>query len=163
MRRGDEGKTIGLADKGNPKGIEEAVLEGLERKYAERIRRLREKGARIGVVEGFMCYLKNKPRFWDLGLFFTGDKAVLKARREARDGYATLEGWWQDPPGYFDEIVWPGYVESHGWLFKDGVEGDVDEQRLQRIGVKVVPKSWDLERILEWTLETVVEWLELKA
>jgi hypothetical protein len=30
-----------------------------------------------------------------------------EARREARTGYTTIEGWWADPPGYVDKIVWP--------------------------------------------------------
>ncbi|KAI5800016.1 P-loop containing nucleoside triphosphate hydrolase protein, partial [Geopyxis carbonaria] len=33
-----------------------------------------------------------------------------KQRREARTRYVTIEGFWEDPPGYFDKIVWPNYV-----------------------------------------------------
>ncbi|MCV5117104.1 hypothetical protein OFC47_27165, partial [Escherichia coli] len=38
--------------------------------------------------------------------------------------YGTLEGFWKDPPGYVEKIVWPEYVRAHEWMFEGGdVEG----------------------------------------
>lgn len=51
-----------------------------------------------------------------------GGGEVLRRRRESRT-YATLEGTWSDPPGYWDDIIWPEYVAHHRYLFQDG---DVD-------------------------------------
>lgn len=31
---------------------------------------------------------------------------------------------WEDPPGYFDNIVYPAYVKAHADVFRDG---DVEE------------------------------------
>ena len=31
-----------------------------------------------------------------------------------------MEGFWVDPPHYFDQIVWPEYAKSHGKLFDAG-------------------------------------------
>ena len=75
--------------------------------------------------------------FLDIKLFLQVSHAKAVQRREARDGYVTLEGFWTDPPGYVDKIVWPNYVESHRWLFKGGdVEaGVLDEEAMRRYGI----------------------------
>ena len=39
---------------------------------------------------------------------------------------------WRDPPGYWEDIVWPAYVEAHAELFEGG---DVESGR--QIGEKV--------------------------
>ncbi|BFZ53473.1 ribosylnicotinamide kinase [Savitreella phatthalungensis] len=54
----------------------------------------------------------------DVSVHLRDDPAELKRRREQRS-YATLEGTWTDPPGYWDDIIWPGYVEWHSWLYED--------------------------------------------
>ena len=51
-----------------------------------------------------------------------GSSVELCKRRENRS-YATLEGTWSDPPGYWDHVIWPEYVAHHAYLFQDG---DVD-------------------------------------
>lgn len=33
---------------------------------------------------------------------------------------------WRDPPGYWEDIVWPAYVEAHAALFEGG---DVESGR----------------------------------
>lgn len=42
----------------------------------------------------------------------------------------TAETFWEDPPGYFDDIVWPAYIKAHKHLFRnDNVEaGDLSER-----------------------------------
>jgi nicotinamide/nicotinate riboside kinase len=32
----------------------------------------------------------------------------------------TLEGFWADPPGYVEDLVWPNYVRYHSWMYEDG-------------------------------------------
>lgn len=55
----------------------------------------------------------------DVRLFLKVSYDLLKARREQRFGYHTQvlfqpEGsLWRDPPGYWDNIVWPAYVKAH--------------------------------------------------
>lgn len=69
-------------------------------------------------VDGFMIFHSDEiTRLFDVKLFFRAPYEVLKARREARLGYNTVEGFWVDPPHYFDDIVWPEFVESHRRLF----------------------------------------------
>jgi nicotinamide/nicotinate riboside kinase len=78
----------------------------------------------------------------DIRIFLQGDYEELKARREKRQGYVTestqfyhilatnpiisgpnpfvLAGYvWQDPPGYWDNVVWPAYYETHQHLFSN--------------------------------------------
>lgn len=161
LRRGEVGEDIKLADEGNEAGVKHEVLEGLREKYRERIERLAEKGARLGLVEGFMVFVQGRPQFWDFGLFLNGEREELKKRREGRDGYATIEGWWQDPPGYFDDLVWPGYIKTHGWLFEESDVGGVYRQDvLEKAKILPAPKDWTLERTLEWILEHTITWLE---
>ena len=64
-----------------------------------------------------------------------------KQRRSDRKGiYITLEGYWEDPPGYFDQIVWPNYVKNHKFLFRnDNTEGPVDDERSMSLDINVVP------------------------
>jgi nicotinamide/nicotinate riboside kinase len=33
----------------------------------------------------------------------------------------------QDPPGYFDHVIWPGYLKAHEKLFENG---DVEKGKL---------------------------------
>ncbi|KAJ2491606.1 ribosylnicotinamide kinase [Coemansia sp. RSA 2050] len=49
----------------------------------------------------------------DTGVFIYAQYKTLKARRESRTSYATVEGVWADPPGYFDSLVWPNFVKYH--------------------------------------------------
>ncbi|KNC21500.1 hypothetical protein FF38_14097, partial [Lucilia cuprina] len=41
----------------------------------------------------------------------------LKQRREARKGYQTTDGFWQDPPNYFANHVWPRFVKYSAVLY----------------------------------------------
>ncbi|KAJ2063974.1 ribosylnicotinamide kinase [Coemansia sp. S146] len=49
----------------------------------------------------------------DTGVFIYAQYDTLKTRRESRTAYATVEGVWTDPPGYFDALVWPNFVKYH--------------------------------------------------
>ena len=52
---------------------------------------------------------------------------------------AVSTGYWVDPPGYFDEVVWPNYVRDHAFLFKDGnVEGNLDRDVVERDAIHVM-------------------------
>lgn len=81
--------------------------------------------AHVVLIDGFMLYHDTRiSDLFDVKLYFRAPYTMLKARREARAGYATEEGFWVDPPGYFDKIVWPQYVLTHKHLFEDeNVEG----------------------------------------
>lgn len=120
----------------------------------------------ICILEGFLLYSdpsqsslpRNIADLLDLKLFVRSDYARTKTRREARKGYVTLEGFWEDPEGYVDEVVWPNYVAEHQWMFKDG---DVDkgelEGRVQEEGILVGPGMGErgMSELLTWFVETI--------
>ncbi|KAK7429064.1 ribosylnicotinamide kinase [Neonectria magnoliae] len=122
---------------------------------------------RLCIFDGFLLFSPSvaaiRPSL-DIKLFLRASYAKAKARREARDGYVTLEGFWADPPGYVDKIVWPNYVEEHAWMFEGGdVEGKFKEDVLDREGIKVqkdVGVDGDISKSLEWTVDTILAELE---
>lgn len=100
----------------------------------------------------------------DVRLFLRASYASAKARREARDGYVTIEGFWSDPPGYVDKIVWPNYVSEHAWMFEGGdVDGEYRLDVLEKEGIKVqkgVGVDADMEKTLDWAVDTILEELQ---
>ncbi|KAF3766502.1 P-loop containing nucleoside triphosphate hydrolase protein [Cryphonectria parasitica EP155] len=132
---------------------------------------------RMCLLDGFLLY--SPPDFsgimslLDIKLFLQVSHAKATQRREARDGYVTLEGFWKDPPGYVDKIVWPNYVDAHAWMFEGG---DVEGGRLawdvlREKGVLAQQSSeakegggrsvdFDFEETLEWAVEQVMGALE---
>jgi nicotinamide/nicotinate riboside kinase len=75
---------------------------------------------RFVIVDGFMLY-------WDKLVYDQLDCKIscmasyesLKQRRSAREGYSTVDGYWVDPPGYFDAIVWPEYMRLNKHTFDE--------------------------------------------
>lgn len=102
----------------------------------------------------------------DIKLFLRVSYAKAKARREARSGYVTLEGFWEDPPGYVDKIVWPNYVEDHSWMFKGGnVEGEFKDEVLNEWNIKCQEGGVDMgmATTLEWAVDILMDQLPLIA
>lgn len=96
----------------------------------------------------------------DIKLFLRVSYEKAKARREARSGYVTLEGFWEDPPGYVDKIVWPNYVEDHKWMFEDGdVEGKLNGGVLKEWGIETQAGGEDVDMgvTLEWAVKLLME------
>ncbi|WWD03798.1 hypothetical protein V865_001854 [Kwoniella europaea PYCC6329] len=98
------------------KQVEVGIKEDIFAKWKERLRRYIDEQESKGVelvwyiVDGFVLY-------WD------------KARREERQVYVLQHGGvWVDPPGYFDKIVWPGYVKAHREVFEEVEKGDLKKE-----------------------------------
>ncbi|KAK4216171.1 hypothetical protein QBC37DRAFT_100920 [Rhypophila decipiens] len=127
-------------------------------------------GPRLCLLDGFLLYSPHllPPQIissLDIKLFLLVSKQKATRRREARDGYVTLEGFWTDPPGYVEKIVWPNYVASHKWLFKDGHvdAGVLDEDAMRRYGILApVGKGMDVpfEETLDWAVGSIMVELE---
>lgn len=85
---------------------------------------------KLVIVEGFLLF-DNLERplnnMFDLRIMLHGTYDELKTRRQGREGYITAAGLWQDPPGYFDHIVWPMYIKSHQHLY---IGGDIEHGKL---------------------------------
>ncbi|KAL2265376.1 hypothetical protein VTJ83DRAFT_6476 [Remersonia thermophila] len=137
---------------------------------------------RICILEGFLLF--SPPRFsavmalLDVKLFLRASKRAALDRRARRDGYVTLEGFWADPPGYVDRVVWPGYVKHHRWMFvgaghgrgdgdageDDVVDGGVlDQDVLRKAGIHAMAdrgEDVDFGDAAEWAVGVVMEELE---
>ncbi|KAF8835547.1 P-loop containing nucleoside triphosphate hydrolase protein [Paxillus ammoniavirescens] len=91
------------------------------------------KGVRViwGLVDGFLLYWdKGVIDELDIRLFLRLPQDVLKQRRHERHGlgYHTAGGTlWHDPPMYWEQIVYPAYVEAHQDMFENG---DVENGKL---------------------------------
>ncbi len=110
--------------------------------------------------------MKSFQDYLDLKLFMRVDYATCKKRRKNRDGYATIEGWWVDPPGYVDKVVWPNYVRDNAWLYEDGdVEGKYREEVLEKAGIEVAPeeKDGDMAEVLRWAVVNIMKTVEESA
>lgn len=121
----------------------------------------------IAIIDGFLLYsdgMKAVRDLFDIKLFLRTDYATMKARREARSGYVTLEGFWEDPPGYVDDIVWPNYVADHKFLFKgEDVEGEPDGEVLGRLGIQTTPDEAQrsMTASLQWSFDVLEEALDV--
>lgn len=119
---------------------------------------------RMCLLDGFLLYSPPKlggvMSLLDVKFFLQVSRAKATQRREARDGYVTLEGFWKDPPGYVDKIVWPNYVEAHRWMFVDGdVEGGrLDWNVLGEKGVLAQQPAGD-GRVTDFEFEATLEWM----
>ncbi|OIW25852.1 nicotinamide riboside kinase 1 [Coniochaeta ligniaria NRRL 30616] len=124
-------------------------------------------GVNICLLDGFLLYTPAVAPVMaglDIKLFLLVSRSKATRRREARDGYVTLEGFWKDPPGYVDHIVWPNYAESHAWLFEEGdVEGRLRKDVLRENGIQAQVGSGldvDMSTTLEWAVGVIMGELE---
>ncbi|KAL2441070.1 hypothetical protein ABEF95_011573 [Exophiala dermatitidis] len=97
----------------------------------------------------------------DRRLFLPVTRDQMLRRRLARMGYVTLEGFWVDPPGYVEDVVWPHYARDHSWMFVNG-DADAclfDENKCKEHQIDVCPGQgrWRLREVLDWAVEKVEE------
>ncbi|QDS73978.1 hypothetical protein FKW77_008444 [Venturia effusa] len=102
----------------------------------------REGDVRVAIVDGFLLFSEEMGRvrdLFDVKLLLRTSYRMVKRRREGRKGYVTLEGFWEDPEGYVDAIVWPNYVKDHKFLFKEeNVEGELDEVVCGKLAIQAM-------------------------
>jgi len=125
-------------------GVPEAIIQQWKDRIQELIK-VTGWDTPIAIVDGFLLFSESMAdvrELFDIKLFLRTSYDLVKTRREARQGYVTVEGFWEDPPGYVDRIVWPNYVKDHAFLFKTGdVQGDLDEDVCTQIGIHGMPRE----------------------
>ncbi|KAK3052074.1 ribosylnicotinamide kinase [Extremus antarcticus] len=123
----------------------------------------------VAIIDGFLMYSEDMTEIrglFDVKLLLKTDFATGKARREARSGYVTIEGWWEDPKGYWEKVVWPNYVKDHAFMFKDGdVEGEVRQDVVDELNVKIMPEGaqGDMTALLKWAYAVLSSALEARS
>ncbi|KAJ7072558.1 P-loop containing nucleoside triphosphate hydrolase protein [Mycena amicta] len=98
------------------------------------IQRLRNKDVIWGLVDGFLLYWHPEViEQLDVRIFLRVPHNVLRDRRHARHGYHTAEGsLWRDPPNYWEQIVYPAYVDANRDVFENGdVENGVPTGKVE--------------------------------
>jgi len=125
---------------------------------------------RMCILDGFLLYspsMRTIQPHMDIKFFLRVSYEQAKARREARSGYATIEGFWEDPPGYVDKIVWPNYVHEHSWMFVDGnVEGELKQEVLKEWNIHCQSDKGvdvDMETTLKWTVDVLMKELQSRS
>ena len=97
--------------------VKKSVSEILDSKY--------KNDYRIILLDGFLLlHDEELLELFDFTLFFKTNYQSLKDRREKRH-YTVGESLWVDPPGYFDQFVWPGYYIYHKDRFTNDDENVV--------------------------------------
>ncbi|MCJ1317588.1 ribosylnicotinamide kinase [Xylographa vitiligo] len=124
---------------------------------------------KLVILDGFLLFgesVREVREAIDVKMLLRVKFAGAKERREKRSGYVTLEGFWEDPPGYVEKVVWPGYVEEHGFMFEDGdVDGTVNDEVVESLGIQVCPGGgeWPMAKVLEWSVDSVMKTLSVNA
>lgn len=98
----------------NEMDLDSATVALYKQQISSLIASLSANGNDIGfiIVDGFLLYSDDRAlKLLDLPLFLKADRQVLIERRNRRNGYITIEGFWQEPEGYFDNFVWPMYLK----------------------------------------------------
>ncbi|KAF2404939.1 P-loop containing nucleoside triphosphate hydrolase protein [Trichodelitschia bisporula] len=116
------------------------LKEGAE---ADKDDKSQDTSVKVVIVDGFLLFSEDLAAardLFDIKLLLRANYETVKTRREARRGYVTIEGFWEDPEGYVDAIMWPNYVRDHAFLFKDGnVEGELDEAVCKDLRIEGIP------------------------
>ncbi|KAI9681337.1 MAG: ribosylnicotinamide kinase [Caeruleum heppii] len=117
------------------------------------------------LIDGFLLFppsVSTIRQLLHIKLFLPLSRTEVLRRRGGREGYVTSsssssitknpsstnpslphpdgpQGFWKDPPGYVEQVVWPRYVQEHGVLFEDSERcvGRVDEVVEREWGVRV--------------------------
>lgn len=131
--------------------------------YKREIQQAGAKETTVAIIDGFLLYadsMADVRSLFDLRLFLRTSHETAKKRREARSGYVTLEGFWEDPPGYVDKVVWPNYVKDHAFLFENGnVESDYAQDVCSRLGILGMPRNAEgnMTKCFEWAYEHIFD------
>ncbi|KAI8801214.1 P-loop containing nucleoside triphosphate hydrolase protein [Cladochytrium replicatum] len=115
----------------------EVLLQLKNRVHEAKAKRAVDRGSlEIIFVDGFLMYDDdNIVGTFDLPLFLKADYDTLMRRRKARAGYITLEGYWVEPEGYFDKVVYPNYLKYNNKAI-DGNEPFVVIETTDQIGIE---------------------------
>jgi nicotinamide/nicotinate riboside kinase len=136
-------------------GVDAAVIEDLKKEVRDLVQK-HGWNTPIAIVDGFLLFSESMAdirRMFDARLFLRTSYETAKRRREARSGYVTLEGFWADPPGYVDNIVWPNYVKDHAFLFEgQDVRAELNEKVCSELGIQGMPREAEqnMTKCLQW-------------
>lgn len=88
---------------------------------------------KVLLVEGLFLFHKSSEigNLIDVKMICPVNYEILKMRRESRKSYQTVDGVWCDPPNYFDDFVWPKFLEYGRFLYSKDFQ-QVSAEALQQ-------------------------------
>ncbi|KIO32264.1 hypothetical protein M407DRAFT_215156 [Tulasnella calospora MUT 4182] len=108
----------------NPVEVDHGVAEEWKKKFSDIHAFFAQQGEDVVwvVVDGCLLYWDPRIYNWlNIKAFLRVPEHIARKRREERQGYYTADGgYWQDPPYYWKDIVWPAFKKAHAGLFVDG-------------------------------------------
>lgn len=114
----------------------------------------------ILIVDGILLFHHHSQltNTFDLRIVVPFEYETLKLRRESRVGYDTPDGeFWQDPPNYFDDLVWPEFLKHCGYLFKSSNNRYYElTKEAQEQGI-VIPRSTSMPSMIEFVMAQLVK------
>jgi nicotinamide/nicotinate riboside kinase len=113
----------------------------------------------IILVDGFMLFHDRKMfENFDVKLFIYSSYSTLKTRREARSGYVTQQGFWVDPPKYFDKIVWKEFIRNHKSLFVDeNCENDLTSEAKSMGIIAKLNENMTIIDLTNWAIDQIID------
>jgi nicotinamide/nicotinate riboside kinase len=112
------------------------------------VKKLKSMKKSIVLIDGFMLYENYTTiDLLDLHVFLHAPFEILKNRRSQRKTYVTPEGHWQDPPNYFEKVVWPMYLQNNSLVLNS------EMSQIKRIDSHLN----SVEEVLELVLEAILE------
>ena len=70
------------------------------------------------------------------------------------------QGFWTDPPGYFDKIVWKSYVRDHKHLFEnDDINETLRENKELDLNTPV-QMDLNMQELLIWAIGVLSKYLQ---
>ncbi|KAI4180479.1 MAG: hypothetical protein L6R41_007216 [Letrouitia leprolyta] len=124
-------------------------------------------GRPIGIVVGFLLYHSSTIRsLLDIKFLLRASEQASRIRRSERiyDTPAVSEhdrhAW--ETVDYFDQVLWPNYVDEHAVLFEDGnVEGKPIPNICQGVEIHVQPDlNMGFNEVLQWVVDVFKEKFE---
>ncbi|KAJ9073847.1 ribosylnicotinamide kinase [Entomophthora muscae] len=122
----------------------------------ESAKKVFDPSTRYIIVEGFLFF--HDPKFLSLldgAILAWADYPTLLERREARPGYETKEGFWADPPQYFEKVVWPSFRTFYHSFTSDSID-NVSPAMFNSSSLSPCPPAQINHPGLNWTEKYVV-------
>lgn len=103
---------------------------------------------RLVLVEGILIFDQSVLDLFAVKIFMHGHKKSLKQRREGRSRYLTAGGdVWEDPPEYFEKILWPCYLQYNKAYLDEIHRGPTQINKLSDGTLVLHPETEDIQEM----------------
>jgi len=167
-------KAIEATNSMGPEKVSQKELEEIREVMLDKLENLPGMGngpqrIHILILEGFLVYFNETPHtkepstllsLLDARLLLHTTLTHAASRRKIRMTYITAEDFFEDPPGYMENVVWPNYVKYHRHLFvdEDVEKGELSDWAKTVAGIKRQEREgMEVREVVEWGARVIVE------